>query len=195
VGDLQPSAAAAERGLDGDRETVLLGESKDLVSVGDRFFRAGHQRRTGSLGDVPGRHLVTEVADGLRWRPDPDQPRVEHGLGEVGVLGKESVAGVDCVGTGAEAGVDDFLDDQVRVGGRVATEREGLVRHADVQRIPVGLGIDRDGAVARITAGPYDADRDLAAVGHQHLADHRALRSTRISPLADPTRPDPGGTV
>ena len=33
AGDLQPAAAAAERGLDGDREAVLLGEGDDLVGV------------------------------------------------------------------------------------------------------------------------------------------------------------------
>ena len=33
AGDLQPAAAAAERGLDGDRQAVLLGEGDDLVGV------------------------------------------------------------------------------------------------------------------------------------------------------------------
>ncbi len=68
--------------------------------VRDRFGRAGDERRAGPLGDVPGGDLVAEVADRLRGRPDPGQPGVDDGLGEVGVLGEEAVAGVHRVGAG-----------------------------------------------------------------------------------------------
>ena len=41
--------------------------------------------------------LSPRSRDGLRARPDPDQPGVEDSLGELGVLRQEAVAGVDGV--------------------------------------------------------------------------------------------------
>ena len=103
AGDLQTAAAAAEGGLDRDRQAVLLGEGDDLVGAGDRVGGAGDQRGAGALGDVPGGDLVAEVADGLRRRADPGQTGVEDGLGELGVLREEAVSGVDGVGAGVRA--------------------------------------------------------------------------------------------
>ena len=100
AGDLQAAAAAAEGGLDRDRQAVLLGEGDDLVGAGDRVGGAGDQRGAGALGDVPGGDLVAEVADGLRGRADPGQAGVQDRLGELGVLREEAVAGVDGVGAG-----------------------------------------------------------------------------------------------
>ena len=51
-------------------------------------------------GDVLGPGLVAERLDRRRRRADPDQPGVDHGLGELGVLGEEAVAGVHRVGAG-----------------------------------------------------------------------------------------------
>ena len=55
AGDLQPAAAAAERGLDRDRQAVLLGERDDLVGAVDRVRGAGHQRRAGRARRCAGR--------------------------------------------------------------------------------------------------------------------------------------------
>ncbi len=100
AGHLQPATTTAERGLDGHRQPVLPGEGDHLVRTADRFGGTGNQRSPDPLGDVPGGDLVAEVADRLRGRPDPGQPGIQHGLGEVGVLGEESVAGVHGVGAG-----------------------------------------------------------------------------------------------
>ena len=93
----------------------------------DRVVGAGHQRRAGARGDVPGGDLVAEVADGLRGGPDPDQLGVDDGLGEVGVLAQEAVAGVDAVGAGALRGVEQLVDVQVGLRGGAAAQRERLV--------------------------------------------------------------------
>ena len=176
AGDLQPAAAAAERGLDGDRQAVLLGEGDHLVGVLDRVLGAGHQRGAGLGGDVPGLHLVAEGDDRLGGGADPGEPGVDDGLGEVGVLGQEAVAGVDRVGAGLLGGVEDLVDDQVGVAGRRAAEGERLVGDAHVQRVAVGLGVDGDAGQAGVLAGACHAHRDLTAVGDQDLL-HRCSPS------------------
>ena len=66
AGDLEAAAAAAEDGLDGDRQAVLLRERDDLVGVLDRVLGAGGQGRVGLLRDVLGLGLVAEVLDRRR---------------------------------------------------------------------------------------------------------------------------------
>ena len=124
AGDLEAASAAAVRGLDGDRQAVLLDERE----------RPRRRRRPGP--GCPGASgaptfsatcargdLVAERLDRLGARADPDQPGADHGAGEVGVLGEESVAGVHGVGAGAAGDREDLLDREVRVGARRAVER------------------------------------------------------------------------
>ena len=60
--------------------------------------------------------LSPRFSIGAGRRADPDQPGVDDGLGEVGVLGEEAVAGVHRVGAGLLGDRDDLLDVEVGVG-------------------------------------------------------------------------------
>ena len=171
AGHLHAAAAAAERRLDRDRQPVLLRERHHLVGVLDRVGRAGHQRRLRACGDVPGGDLVAEVADRLRARADPDQTRVDDGLGEVGVLRQEAVAGVDRVRPGLRGGVEKLAEVQVRLRRRLAPQRERLVRQPHVRRVGVGLGVHSHAFQPCVPCRPDHSDRDLAAVGDEHLGD------------------------
>lgn len=124
----------------------------------------------GALGDVPGGDLVTEVADGLRRRADPDQARVQHGLGEVGVLREEAVAGVDRVRPRLPRGLQHLVHVEVTGGRSVTAQGERLIRGADMQSVPVRVGVDGNARDSGIPAGPGNADSDFATVGDEHLA-------------------------
>jgi hypothetical protein len=169
-GHLEAAPAAAEGGLDGDRQPVLLGERDDLLGVRDRLGGTGDERRAGPLGDVPGGHLVAEVADRLRGRADPGQPGLLHRLGEVGVLREKPVPRVYRVRTRPGRHVDELVDAQVRLGGRVATQRVRLVGEHGVRRVPVGVRVHGHGGEPRVPARPDHPDRDLAPVRHQYLS-------------------------
>ncbi|OMI33961.1 choline dehydrogenase [Streptomyces sparsogenes DSM 40356] len=169
AGDFQAAAAAAEGGLDGDRQAVLPGEGEDFVRAGDGVGGAGDQGGAGALGDVAGGDLVPEVADRGRRGADPGQAGVEDGLGEVGVLGQEAVAGVDGVGAGFGGGGQDL--GLVEVAGRwcVTAQRVGFVGRAHMHRVPVRIGIDRNTRDPGIPTGTGNADRDFATIGDEHL--------------------------
>ena len=168
--DLEPAAAAAEGGLDRDRQPVLRGEGVHLARVGDRVGRAGHERGAGALRDVPRAHLVAERVDRGGRRADPDQPRVDDGLGELGVLREEPVSGVHGVGARAACDVEQLRDVEVRLRGARPAERERLVGEAHVQGLAVRVRVHRDGRDAGVRARAGDADGDLATVGDEDLA-------------------------
>ena len=175
---LEPAAAAAEGGLDRDRQAVLLGEGDDLVRALDRVLRAGDQRGPDLLRDVPGLHLVAEGVDGRGRGADPDEAGVEDRLGEARVLGEEAVAGVHRVRARLLGDRDDLLDVEVGVRGSGAVEAVRLVGQPHEERVPVGLRVDRHTADAGVLAGPDDPDRDLAAVGDQDLLQRLDLGRT-----------------
>ena len=165
---LDAAASTAVGGLDGQGESVLVGEGQDLVRTGDRVSGSRDQGCADLLGQVAGGDLVSELFDGGRGRTDPDEAGVLHGPGEVGVLREEAVPGVDRISLGCAGGLDDLLDHQVGVCGGGSAQGDGLVCQAHVQRVPVRLGVDGHGRQAFIMRSAYDADRDLPAVGHQH---------------------------
>ena len=151
--------------------------------AGDRVRGARDQGRAGALGDVPGGDLVAQVADGLRRRADPGQPGVQDGLGEVGVLGKEAVAGVDGVGAGFARPRQHLGHVQIAGGRGVTAQCVCLVGRAHMQSVPVRIGVDGYARDPGIPAGTGDADSDFATVGDEHLAHDGSLLAV-FAPLA-----------
>src|SRR6185436_1024987 len=66
---------------------------------------------------------------------------------------------------------DDRVGTQVGLRGRRPPERDRLVGLEGERSPAVRLGEDGDGADPELAAGAEDPPRDLAAVGHEHLAD------------------------
>ena len=116
------------------------------------------------LGDVSGLDLVTELADRLGWRPDPDETRIDDGLCEVGVLGEESVAGMDGVHLGLLGHGEDLVDVKIRLGRSGAVEGVGLVGQLHEEIVGIGVGIDGDAGLPGVTCGADDSHGDLATV-------------------------------
>ena len=102
------------------------------------------------------------------------RPGVDDRLGEIGVLGEESVAGVDRVGAGLRRGVEELAEVQVGLGRRLAAERERLVGEPHVRRVGVGFGVHGHAGQPGVLGRPDHPDRDLTAVGDEHLGDLRA---------------------
>ena len=86
-------------------------------------------------------------------------------------------------GAAGFGGGDDRVDPQIGLRRQRLADPHRLVGFADMQRVAVGIGIDRDHAIAETARGAHDAQRDLAAVGDQYLEErcrlhHRHGRAT-----------------
>jgi hypothetical protein len=101
-------------------------------------------------------------------------------ISEVGVLGEESVTGMDAIGTGLADRGEDCIRVQVALGRGLSAERVRLVRVTNVQRVSIEFGVHRDGGDAEFPAGPHDSHRDLAAVRDQDLRQQLGLRDSSV---------------
>ena len=171
--DLHPTATTTEDRLDGDGKAVLLGEGHHFFAARHRVQGAGDHVRIRPGRDVARLDLVAQGVDRLGRRTDPDQPGVEHCLGERGVLGQETIARVYRIRPGLVGDGEQLLLGEVGIRRRRSVERVGLVCDLDVQRVPVLIGVDGNRTDPAVLACTSDSDRDLAAVRDQDLADGR----------------------
>ena len=181
VSDAHALAAAAGRRLDHHRIADGIRDLRRLIGVGDDPEMPRHR------GDTRlGRRLLRFdlVAHGLDRR---DRRADEHNacrferVGESSVLGKKSVARMHGLRAGLLRRRNDRLDGEIALRGRGRTDRHGLVRHLDMQRVAVRLRIDCDGGDPHPPRCAHHADRDLASVGDQDLLEHaeRSLAEPR----------------
>src|SRR5690606_8045906 len=146
--------------------------------AGDGAVGAGDGGHAGFFDGVLGHGLVAHHHDGLGLGADElDVARLAL-LGELGVLGEKTVAGVDGIDVGEFGGGDDAVGAQVALGAFGGADADGLVGELHVERLGVGLGIDREGFDAEFAAGAHDAERDFTAVGDEDLLNHKNEETT-----------------
>ena len=182
VDQTHAAPATAADGLDQQRvaQALAFGHQDLVILVGPQV--AGRGGHTGLDHLLLGASLVPHHADGFGRGADEDDARIAAGLGEAGVLGQETVAGVDGIGAGLAAGGQQHLALEVGLGSRGRTDADGLVSQADVRRLGIGLAVHGHCAVAQLAGGADDAASDFAAVGNEDLVDHdgRHLFSNRL---------------
>jgi hypothetical protein len=175
VDDPHADAAAAVGRLDQQRVADLLPRGGQQIA-GTRNRRAWEHRNSRLRRDPAGFELVAEGGQDLRRGADPAEPGGQDRLGELRLLGQESVAGVDGVGAGAAGGVEDGVGAQVGVGRGGAAEGDGLAGLGDEGGVAVGVGEHGHGGDAHGPGRAQDSGGDLAPVGDQELGDH--IRNT-----------------
>ena len=181
-GDAHALAAAAGRGLDHDGIADLGGDLDGVLGVRDLAEVAGHGRHLGLGGGLLALDLVAHGGNGARVGADEDDAGLLQRDRERLALGQEAVAGMHGLRAGRAAGLDDLVDQQIRLRGRRRADGDGLVGHLHVQAVPVGVGVDRDRLDAELARRLDDAAGDLAAVGDQDFLEHARPRRTGSDP-------------
>ena len=164
------ASAAAEGGLDDEREADLLCGLHRLLAVGNGFFVAGQNRDVDFLCERAGGGFVAHHVEQLRPRPDERDAGFGARAGEVRVLGKKAVTWMNRVHAFFLGDGNDALDVEIR-GDRslVLADEIRLVRLESVQAEAVGLRVDGDGAQIQFRARAENADGNLATVGSEEF--------------------------
>ena len=162
-----PAAALTSTGIGIRRGSTDRRDLRDLESV-----RSAHPPRSPPAWPPT---LSPSSADLVGGRPDPQQPGVDHALGERrrsrrGTRSRGGPPSHRC-----RAQLDDRVAAQVRLGRRRAAERDGDVDRVDVERVAVGFGVDADRGDAQPVRSPGDPARDLAPVRDQELGDRAGM--------------------
>src|SRR5207247_2948175 len=168
-----PFAATTTGGLEQDGISDPFGRDPCGGNIGERLgpFR---DRDLRFARETAGGSLLAETALHPGRRPDEDQAGIGHRLGEIGVLGKETVARVDGDRAGPPGDLDNPPAVQVALAWRRRADRIGGVGGPNVQRVAVDVAGDGDRADAEIVAGANDAERDLAAIGDEDGGERRS---------------------
>ena len=164
-GDAHALAAAAGRCFEHHRIADVPGDRNGLFGVLDDAKVAGHDADIGGGGEFLRLDLVAHRLDRANIGTDENDVRLGERIGEGGALGQKAIAGMHRLGAGFLTGGDDLIDQQIRLGGGRRAEMDGLVRHFDMQRVGVGVGIDGDGGKSHALRRLNDATSDLAAIG------------------------------
>ncbi|GBH21157.1 hypothetical protein KPSA3_07199 [Pseudomonas syringae pv. actinidiae] len=161
------ASATAESGLDGDRQTVLLGKGQHLGGVFDRAGCAGNQWRADQMSQFARLDLVAQHINGLGVGANPDQTGVDHRSGEVGPLRQKAIAWVHGVCPAAFGDSQQLFNVQVGLGRALAVQRISFVGLTHVQRVNVGVSVDGNRLHTVVAASASDADGDFTTVGDQ----------------------------
>ena len=171
-----PASAAARHGLDHHRITDLFGDGQGILFLFNDAVRSRRYGHAGLFGERPADRLVGQRLH--RTRAGTDEPDVATfaDLGEVRVLGKKSVAGMDGIHVGDLCCADDAVNAQITFRRRRLADANRLVRHLHVHRVGVRFRINRHGADVQLLAGANDPNRDFTAIGDQNFFKHGAVR-------------------
>ena len=101
---------------------------------------------------------------------DEHDPGARASLGEIGIFGQESVAGMNGVRIRSPRGIDHPINVQI---GRADGCR--FVARASVERLAIRIGKHRHRRDAHAAAGMRDTNRDFAAVSDQKFSDWQAV--------------------
>ena len=170
--DAHPAPATSRGCFQDHRVLDPRGFREGRGFVRDNSLRAGHD------GHARGGHLAAGLiffahhAQQVRRGADERNVRGLAHLGEIRILGKESVTGMDRVDVGDFGGADHLRDVQVAFARAGRPDAHGFVGKAHVQRIAVRLGIDRDRGDAQFLARIDHAQGDLTAIGYKDFSKH-----------------------
>ena len=173
VGDAHALAAAARGGLDHHGIADFVGDFGCMFRALDHAEEAGDRRDFRRVSEFLRFDLVAHRPDRARVRADENDAGLGERFGKGGALGKKAIARMHRLGAGFPGRGDDLFDHEIGLGGRRRTDRHRLVGHLDVQRILVGLGINRDRLYAHAARRLDDPARDLATIGDQDFLEHR----------------------
>src|SRR5262249_6382017 len=158
-------SASAIRGFDNQRKADSRCDGFGLLRSGYCRFSPWHTRDTGRFCEPPRRRLIAEKLQQFGAGADEGNSRPFAGTRQRRIFGEESVAGMNRVDLLLFRQRYDAFDIEVGLYRSFAlADQVSLVGFEAMQREPVFLGIDGDGAKPELIGRAQDTYRDFAAI-------------------------------
>ncbi len=165
------ASAAAESRLDDEREAEFSGDLECLLAVGDGVFGAGQGGNLKFLRQFASCDFVAHQVEQFRVGSDEGDSRLGAGAGEIGVLGEESVPGVDQIDAVVLGEGDDAVDVEIGADGAFAlTDEIRFIGLEAVHAETVFLRENGDRAQTEFARGAENANGNFAAVGDKEFS-------------------------
>ncbi|KWV88333.1 hypothetical protein PFLmoz3_01228 [Pseudomonas fluorescens] len=187
VATTNATAATTGGGLEHHRVTDTVAFSEGFVDVGNVAFGARRDRHTGLDHAAARFGLVAHAANHFCRGADELDAALGTDICQFGVFRQEAVAGVQRIAAGFHRQVHQLARVQV-TSERLGTDAVGFVGTLDVQRMAVGVRINRDRANAHLGAGTHDSYGNFTTVGDQDLFYHLEIPLSRFA-CFDPLQP------
>ena len=163
-----PPAAPARAGLQHHRITDPFRRFPGFLRRG-HCFRPGDDRKPRIPDQLFQHRLIAEPFHALGIRSDKDQAVLPAKPGKMGVLGQETIAGMNRLCARQDRGTDDLVFVQVASGRLRSADAVALICQRHMQCVPVFFGIDSHRGDPHFLAGPDNADSNLPPVGNQYF--------------------------
>ena len=111
--------------------------------------------------------LVAHRLDRLDVRADEGDARLGERAGEGRVLRKKAIAGMDGVGAGLLGRGNDLADVEIGLAGGGRADAYRLIRHLNMERVSVCVGIDRDRGDTKPPCRLHDTAGDFSTIGDE----------------------------
>ena len=174
--DAQALAAAAGRRLYHHRVADLARKRFCVRVIANFADEARHDRHTRGTRERLGFDLVAHRGDGFCIRPDEDDADRGESFGKALAFGKEAVARMDRFRAGVAASLQDFVEVEIRSRRRRRADGNRFIRHFDMKRARVRVGIDGDRSDPHPPRRLDDPAGDLTPIGYEDFPEHAPAR-------------------
>jgi hypothetical protein len=172
VRDSHAATAAAGHRFDHDRVANLFRSRQRVLFFLDDAVRSGRGGHTGFFGQRAAYCFVLQRIHRARTWPDEPNVAVFAYVGEMRVLGEETVARVNRVHICNFCRADDAVDAQVAFAAGTLADANRFVRKLHMHGVRVRLRIDGHGADVQFLAGADDAHGNFTAIGNENFLKH-----------------------
>ena len=170
--DTHPLTTATSGGFDHDGISDFAADRDRLFRILNQPHMARNRGHLCLLGDLLGRDLVAHFLNRALWGADKRNARRLKRLGEFGVLRQKTIARMHGLCARFLDCLHDLVDHDVGLIGRRRPDVNSLIRHANVQCIPIRVRIHRDCFDPHFTGRFDNTAGDFTTVGDQDFFEH-----------------------
>jgi hypothetical protein len=166
------ATAAAKCGFDDQGEANFLRGFQRFTAIRNGFFVTRQNRNLDFLRERAGGGFVAHHVEKFRPRPNERDPSLGAGAGELGILGKKSVAWMNRIDTFFLRDRDDAFDVEIRSHRTFSlTDKIRFIGFEAMQAKAIFLRVNGDGAQVQFGSSAKNPNGDFAAIGSEKFLE------------------------